>query len=133
MFSNFSAFEVEWDGKSWPTSEHAYQAAKFGDKDIRKEIQITKSPYDAKELAKTYKDKKRSDWNDAKLDIMESIVRHKLSQHEYIKQKLIETGNEEIIEDSPTDSFWGWGPEKDGENHLGKIWMRLREEIVKKT
>ena len=35
----------------------------------------------------------------------------------------------EIVEASPVDAFWGWGPNKDGENALGKIWMKLREEI----
>ena len=36
-----------------------------------------------------------------------------------------------IVEDSPKDSFWGWGPNRDGENQLGKLWMKLREELKK--
>ncbi len=40
----------------------------------------------------------------------------------------METGDRELIESSPIDSFWGWGPNKDGQNHLGKIWMKLRDE-----
>lgn len=40
----------------------------------------------------------------------------------------METGDRELIESSPIDSFWGWGPNKDGANHLGRVWMALRDE-----
>ena len=60
---------------------------------------------------------------------MEDICRYKLEQHPYIQKKLLETGDLLIVEDLPKDSFWGWGPNRDGENQLGKIWMRLRDEL----
>ena len=44
-------------------------------------------------------------------------------------KKLLEAGDRRIVEDSSKDSFWGWGPNKDGRNELGKIWMRLRDEF----
>ena len=50
-------------------------------------------------------------------------------------QKIIErsfqTGKRKIIEDSPKDNFWGWGGKRNGKNELGKIWMKLRDEIIK--
>ena len=64
---------------------------------------------------------------------MEEIVRAKCEQNPYVKQKLLETLDEEIIEDSPKDAFWGWGENRDGRNELGKIWMRLRNELNSKT
>jgi len=45
--------------------------------------------------------------------------------------KLMQTGKREIIEDSPKDDFWGWGKKRKGRNELGKIWMKLRDEIIK--
>ncbi len=43
------------------------------------------------------------------------------------------TGSDlDIVEDSPKDDFWGWGPNRDGRNELGKIWMRLRSELRQK-
>lgn len=60
---------------------------------------------------------------------MKDIVREKLHQHPYIQKKLRETGDRELIEVSPVDSFWGWGPDRNGRNELGKIWMELREEL----
>ncbi len=34
-----------------------------------------------------------------------------------------------IVEYSPVDAYWGWGPRKNGQNHLGKLWMKLRDEL----
>lgn len=34
-----------------------------------------------------------------------------------------------IVEDSPKDDFWGWRPNRNGQNNLGKLWMKLREEL----
>jgi domain of unknown function (DUF1768) len=34
-----------------------------------------------------------------------------------------------IVEDSPKDDFWGWGSNRNGQNNLGKLWMKLREEL----
>lgn len=130
VLSNFSPFQVEWDGNVYMTSEHAYQASKFENSEIKKKIKGARSAHDAMKLANIiYDDKTRSDWNDVRLSIMEGVVRAKLSQHYYVQKKLLATGDRELIENSPRDSFWGWGPKKTGENHLGKIWMKLREEL----
>ena len=44
-----------------------------------------------------------------------------------LRKKLLQTEDYLIVEDSPKDSFWGWGPNRDGENQLGKLWMKLRK------
>lgn len=129
MFSNFSSFAVELDGIVWMTSEHAYQAAKFGNNTCVCKIQKARSAHDAKKIARAHEQSKRPDWDAIKLSVMERIVRAKLAQHPYVRQMLLETGHRRLVEDSPKDSFWGWGPDKQGDNHLGKIWMKLREEL----
>ncbi len=131
MFSNFSAFAVIWQGQKWMTSEHAYQAAKFTDPIIQDEIRNALSAYAAKKVARSFDDQRRPDWAEVKLGVMEDILRAKLAQHAHIQTKLRETGAREIIEDSPTDSFWGCGPDHRGQNHLGKLWMKLRAELLK--
>mgnify|MGYP002520092451 CR=1 FL=1 len=60
---------------------------------------------------------------------MEDLLRLKLEQNPYVKKKLLQTGDYLIVEDSPKDDFWGWGPNRDGNNQLGKLWMKLREEL----
>jgi len=129
MFSNFSAFTVYWCGREWMTSEHAYQASKFIDIKIIESIHEARSAHDAKEISRSNKVGVRSDWSSIKLEIMEGIIRAKLHDHLFIKEQLLSTGDLIMIEDSPTDSYWGRGPDGKGENHLGKIWMKLRGEL----
>ena len=59
---------------------------------------------------------------------MENILRCKTNQNPYVLKKLLETKDYMIVEDSPKDSYWGYGINRDGENHLGKIWMKIRED-----
>lgn len=129
FLSNFSSFRVRWRDVDWMTSEHAYQAAKFDDPEIVDEIKRAVSAHDAKKIAQAYQEKKIRNWSEIKISIMEEILRTKLAQHPYIQRKLLENGNREIVENSPTDSFWGRGPDWKGENHLGKLWMKLRAEM----
>lgn len=129
-FSNMSAYAVEINGLIFMTSEHAYQYEKFDDVKIKEEIFNARSAYDAKMLSIRYLDCVKSDWDNNKLTIMEKIIRIKLDQHPHIRKKLIETGDAEIIEDSKDDSFWGRGPDYKGLNNHGKIWMKLRKEII---
>jgi ribA/ribD-fused uncharacterized protein len=129
-FSNFSSFQVEWRGYLWPTSEYAYQAAHFFDTapELVNEIKACKSSHDAFKLAKMNAHRAAVNWDEIKIDTMYDICRAKLIQHSYIKKMIYQTGDLVIVEDSPKDSFWGWGPDKKGRNELGKIWMRLRDE-----
>ena len=131
VFSNFSSFQVEWRGKLWPTSEHAYQAAHFFDTDpaLSEEIHGMHSAHQAFICAKSNTLKVVKNWQDIKIEIMEDICRHKVQQHDYVREKLLATLDVLIVEDSPVDSFWGWGPDRKGRNELGKVWMRLRDEL----
>lgn len=129
MFSNFSSFAVEFDYRLWPTSEHAYQAMKFTDFDLQEAVRSERSAHTAMKLAQSMPEKYRDDWDKVKVDWMLLICRAKLEQHPYIQKKLLETGDRRLVESSPIDPFWGWGPNKDGENHLGRVWMTLRDEL----
>ncbi len=129
MFSNFSSFAVEWRGVVWMTSEHAYQAAKFEDSEIIEKVKQARSAYDAKTIARSNDDKKIKNFTEIKIGIMEDILRAKLAQHNCVRDALIETGNREIVENSHRDAFWGRGPDWQGRNELGKVWMKLRSEI----
>ena len=60
---------------------------------------------------------------------MRQILEAKVSQHEYVRRKLLETGDRYLVENSWRDDFWGWGLKGDGRNELGKLWMKIREEI----
>ena len=111
------------------TSEHAYHSEKFDDPKLIKRLKKTRSAHDAMKLAYSNKDKYRKDWDNIKLGVMKETLRAKASQHPYVKKKLLESGNRDLVENSWCDSYWDWGPNKDGENHLGKLWMEGRDEF----
>ena len=132
-FSNFSSFNVKWRGRNWQTSEHAYQASRFIGKNSKLVEQIfkAKSAHDACKLAEKNLGKDFGKYSEKDIENMEDILRCKLRQNPYVMRKLLQTGKRKIVEDSPKDSFWGWGRNRKGRNELGKIWMKLRGEIKK--
>jgi ribA/ribD-fused uncharacterized protein len=128
--SNFSAFMLQWNGYVYPTSEHAYQAQKFPDDPLKQTaIARASSAHDAFKMAERWKQYRRPDWDEIKVDVMRYILAAKADQHEYVRRKLMETGDRELIENSWRDDMWGWGPNRDGQNLLGKLWMEIRAEL----
>jgi ribA/ribD-fused uncharacterized protein len=132
VLSNFSAFSLQWSGLRFDTSEAAYHWEKFKSTDaddIRAQIRLAPSAHEAFKIAERNKQYRRSDWDDVKVGVMREILRAKVAQHEYVRRKLLATGDRELIEDSWRDDFWGWGPNRDGRNMLGKLWMEIRAEL----
>lgn len=137
VLSNFSAFNLHWKGRTFSTSEHAYHWEKFDQVpdawncagSIARQILEASSAHEAFKIAEVNKHRRRPDWDDVKVDIMRGILRAKVQQHEYVRRKLLATGARELIEDSWRDDFWGWGPNRDGQNMLGKLWMEVRNEL----
>ena len=128
---NFSSFKVLYKDYLYSSLEEAYQAAKFIGvaPEVVQKIKNSYSAHEAKEIAFENRDKQRKDWDEVKVQIMEELLRLKLDQNPYVKKKLLETGDCLIVEDSPKDDFWGWGKDRKGENNLGKLWMKLRDEL----
>lgn len=159
-FSNFYKAAFELDGKSWPTTEHYFQAAKFPDHPEYQEIirncstpgkcftiaqQKKKGGYAVKwavnpktgdnrllnDIITQYKDtvRIRVDWDDVRISVMTKCLTAKFSQNECLKNLLLSTGKKHIIEDSPRDDYWGIGKNNNGQNHLGRLLMEVREEL----
>jgi ribA/ribD-fused uncharacterized protein len=128
FLSNFEPAHVIYEGARYDTAEHAYQAAKTTDENLRKQFYAGKiSPSYAKRLGQ--KLPLRPDWEQIKLSVMHEIVRFKFTHNPIMRQNLLATGNAELIE----GNWWGdtfWGVCKGvGENHLGKILMDVRTEL----
>lgn len=128
-FSNFSKHEFELEGVIWPTSEHYFQAQKFDDKDYQERIRASPSPSIAARLGRSRKVPIRADWEDIKVGIMHKVVVVKFKSHPELIQLLLSTGEEEIVEKTTKDYYWGCGKNGTGKNMLGKILMQIREEL----
>ncbi|MEA5569096.1 NADAR family protein [Anabaena sp. UHCC 0399] len=131
-FSNFSPHGIEIHGSYWSTVEHFYQAQKFvGSVDavIIPVIRAAKTPEDAAALGRCSSRRLRLDWDLVKTQVMREAVLKKFLTHSDIREILLSTGNEVLVENSPTDYFWGCGADNTGQNHLGKVLMSVREDL----
>lgn len=114
------------NGEMYPSAEHAFQASKSLDKDVRLGMAVCRSAKEAKEAGRLIN--LRSDWENVKVDIMYSILKAKFEDPE-LAQKLRDTGDEELIEGNTWgDKFWGVC-NGEGKNMLGNLLMKVRKEI----
>jgi len=128
FLSNFYNSPLEFEGRTYKTAEHAFQAAKTDLEHEKNGIAGAWSPAQAKKLGKRIQIRK--DWDEVKIDVMYNVLQAKFCD-KTLKQKLIDTEDQEIIEGNTWGSlFWGMDVNLDiGHNHLGKLLMRLREEF----
>lgn len=126
-FSNFSWHGFDLEGYWWPTNEHYFQAQKFLGHSFMYEIREAKTPKEAAAMGRNRQYPLRNDWETIKDEIMLRGVYRKFTLHVEIRQILLETQEELIIENSPIDYYWGCGADGTGHNKLGKILMKVRE------
>jgi hypothetical protein len=127
--SNFSPHGIEMDGVWWPTVEHYFQAQKFHDADYREKIRATRTPKMAKSLGRSRALPIRGDWEEVKETLMLAACRKKYQTHAAVRELLLSTGEEQLIENAANDYYWGCGRTGSGKNRLGVILMQVRGEL----
>jgi ribA/ribD-fused uncharacterized protein len=125
-FSNFSPHGVELDGVWWPTTEHYFQAQKFVGTPYAEAIRQARTPKQAAEMGRDRAHPLRPDWEAVKDDVMRRAVQRKFETHAEIRAVLLGTGDEELIENTSGDYYWGCGTNGTGRNMLGQILMEVR-------
>lgn len=116
-------------GIYYQTSEHYYQSKKFTKKSVVKKILLAPTPKIASEIGRDRNNILRKNWRIIKNDVMYNAVFYKFFSNEQLRKKLLATGNEEIVEETEKENYWGCGPNKDGKNNYGKILELVRENI----
>ena len=129
-FSNFAHYGFELDGKWWMTSEHYFQAQKFCGTEYEETIRLLDNPMKAAEMGRNRNLPLREDWEQVNDDIMRRTVCAKFTQNKEIRDILISTGKETIIEKTTNDYYWGCGKDGSGKNMLGIILMEIREKLL---
>lgn len=130
FLSNFYPTKVVFGGITYYNSEAAYQAQKCLHPEDRLQFALLSSD-EAKRLGQ--KVERRSDWDYVKCGIMEQIVSAKFTQNPTLAQALLDTGEKPLKEGNHwKDLYWGIDLKSgEGENHLGKILMALRDDFRK--
>lgn len=127
--SNFWIAPIMYEGIEYPATEHAFQAAKFIDPARKSKIARTASAYEAKALGQSNVGRVPF-WHDLSLKVMYNVNLAKYTQHADLQEMLIETFPQVLQEGNTwNDTFWGICKGK-GDNHLGKILMKLRNDII---
>jgi ribA/ribD-fused uncharacterized protein len=127
FLSNFYPAEVVFEGITYPHVEGAYQSAKTLDMNERRRIAAIIDPAEAKRAGRALK--YRADWEQVKFEVMETCVRYKFTHHPELREKLLATGDATLEEGNKWDDrIWGV-VDGVGENRLGKILMKVRDEL----
>src|SRR5690606_24274629 len=129
-FSNFRRHSLTYEGETYPTAEHLYQALKFKDPEVRAQIRAVQNPKEAKALAhRLLKTKPEAvvegytQNSEMSLDLMRRVLRIRAEQDEVFRKALLRS--EGPIAEPRQDPFWGRG----GENWMGRLLEELREEL----
>lgn len=128
-FSNFSQHGFQIDGQYWKTVEHYFQAMKFVDTEYADKVREARNPRDAKKLGRRRDWPLRKDWEAVKDDVMRVAVLEKFRTHDDLRELLLATGDADIVENAPSDYYWGCGADGSGKNMLGKILMEVRDQL----
>ncbi|MFO0718796.1 MAG: NADAR family protein [Candidatus Paceibacterota bacterium] len=132
-FSPYSAHAIEIDGLLYPTVEHAYQCARYTDRNIIEAVRNAKSPVEAWRISAQYKSNTIPEFSERKLSIMKDLMRKKVEQHSDVRQALIDSKDMLIVKHittgPPADGFWDDGEDGKGLNHIGNMWMEIRDDL----
>lgn len=126
-FSNFAAYPISLKEKSWATTEHYYQAQKFVGTKYEEEVRQAPTPCAAAEMGRDRNKPLRPDWETVKCKIMKEALYAKFTQHSQLTEWLLQTGDQELIEHTKNDNYWGDGGDGTGLNMLGQLLMSIRE------
>lgn len=126
FLSNFYPATVTYEGDTYPTAEHAFQAAKTIDPAERAMIRAKPTPGKAKAAGR--KVTLRPHWEAVKVAVMRQVVAAKFEQHPDLMDQLMSTGIDELEEGNHwNDRFWGVDIRTGkGLNELGNILMLIR-------
>lgn len=132
FLSNLYKASVKFEGRWFPTSEHAYQYERFFNTEVAEWVMKAPSPRFVALVAHNLLpyDQVR-DWKQIKVDRMRRVLVAKFIQHPDLGTRLIDTGDAELKENSKSDGFWGLGKRGNGKNMLGILLMQLRDKLEK--
>jgi ribA/ribD-fused uncharacterized protein len=135
VFSNLYRSAVEFEGKLYPTAEHAYQAGKAAKPEVRDWILSAPSPSLAAMAAHgLYAWDIVPNWAQIKFDRMRRVLKAKFTQHPKLAEILLSTGALRLVEAGTVNNAVNrlWGEVNGvGQNMLGIMLMELRDELAK--
>lgn len=129
LFGSYSDHGFDLENRHWPTVEHYYEAMKFSDFEYQEIIRNSESPAIANELGHVRKQKRVKGWKKNRMLMMIRAIYTKCKAYPHIAERLIDTGNDMLMENSQYDYFWGCGRDRLGRNTYGKVLINIRKKL----
>lgn len=114
----------------YPTLRKAYYAHSTDDLGLKATIITMENTEDLSTVVPI--EFRRNDWSELRERVLYQLLKQKFKDST-LRLKLKHTGTKELIHVNPDNLFWGTDGEGEGENRLGKLLMKLREEISAKN
>ena len=135
--ANYSNHGFYKNGIYYKTVEHYYQSEKFDNQEIKNKIINAETPKEASSIGRDRNNKRKDNFKKIKNQVMLEGLLEKFRQNEDIRNKLLETNDEEIVEKTIDEYYWGIGKDGTGKNVIGHLLMKtrniIREEIKYKN
>jgi ribA/ribD-fused uncharacterized protein len=127
--SSYSRHGFELEGVFWPSVEHYFQGMKFESPADREKVRLAEHPAKARRLGRSRFRKLRKDWSQVRRVIMTRAVYTKCRTHSEVAERLLATGDVNLVESSQYDYFWGCGRDRRGHNTYGQVLMDVRRKL----
>lgn len=127
--STCSAHPIVLEDKNWLTCEHYFQAKSVRSASLAKKIENAATGRQAHDLAKPWYCRKVADYKKIRRVLMTRALYTKVQMYAEVKEALLASTDELMIETSLYDYYWGIGRDQRGENHIGHIWMEIRKKL----
>lgn len=129
LLSTLSPHPIELDGEHWRSAEHYYQAQIAGSPAYATRIKNAATPEDALRLGSVWWRRKCSGWKQKRRLLITRALYTKVQMYPVVRDTLLATGEQLILETSAYDHYWGIGRDQRGDNTLGKVWMGIRTKL----
>lgn len=130
IFGAWSKHPFVLEEKEWPSVEHYFQAMKFNDIDYQEKIRQASHPKQARKLGRSRFKRIRKDWKKVKVVFLTRALYTKCRTYPEISDKLLQTKQQKLVENSLYDYYWGCGRDRRGENMYGQVLMNVRNKLA---
>ncbi|WLD58336.1 NADAR family protein [Salinispirillum sp. LH 10-3-1] len=118
------------DDFEWPTAEHYYQAMKYPDRARFDHIRRANDVEQARKLGRGWLKRPRADWKSVRTIMLTRAIYTQARTHADFAAALLATGDQNIVETSQYDYFWGIGRDQRGQNQYGKVLQNVRAKLM---
>ncbi|MEO0367816.1 MAG: NADAR family protein [Pseudomonadota bacterium] len=129
LISRLEPRTFELENQTWHSVEHYYQSKKFENASYQALVATSETPQKARKYGKTWLHRKVKKWPEKRVVMMTRAVYTQCKTYPELAQKLLDTEDQMLVENSQFDYFWGCGRDHRGENQYGKMLMGVRSKL----